>query len=113
MATITTHILDISAGRPAAGVRIELEAAGTGGGFTRIAEGLTDDDGRVKSWSTEPQLASGDYRLRFYVKDYFAGKQTASFYPLVEITFTVGAADEHYHVPLLLSPFGYSTYRGS
>ena len=98
MATLSTHVLDTAAGRPAAGVPVTLfDAAGT-----TLADALTDADGRVGSLGGE--LATGDYRLRFAVD--------GAFYPEVVVAFTI-AADEHHHVPLLLSPYGYSTYRGS
>ena len=98
MATLSTHVLDTAAGRPAAGVPVTLlDAAGT-----TLAEGATDADGRVGSLGGE--LAPGTYRLRFAV--------AGPFYPEVVVAFTI-ATDEHHHVPLLLSPYGYSTYRGS
>ena len=116
MAGITTHILDVSVGRPAGDVLVELEfenPSSGNGSFAKIAQGRTDDDGRVKSWSTEPEMQAGTYRLRFFVQSYFEARKAESFYPLVEITFAVSNPTEHFHVPLLLSPFGYSTYRGS
>ncbi|MGB4778624.1 hydroxyisourate hydrolase [Microbacterium sp.] len=106
MAHLTTHILDATAGTPAAGVSVTLtDAAGA-----VVATGDTDDDGRL---ALGPDvLPAGDYALRFATGTYFAGRSVATFYPRVEIAFTVEAA-AHYHVPLLLSPFAYSTYRGS
>ena len=100
MATLSTHVLDTSRGRPASGVSVVLEAADG----TVLAEGVTDADGRVGSLGGD--LAAGEHRLRFTTSTYSA------FYPEVVVTFLVGD-EEHYHVPLLLSPFGYSTYRGS
>jgi 5-hydroxyisourate hydrolase len=102
MATLSTHILDTAHGRPAAGVPVQLvDASGAG-----LAEGTTDADGRA---SLGGDLAAGRYTLRFDV----AVHQPDGFYPEVAVTFTVSADQDHYHVPLLLSPFGYSTYRGS
>jgi 5-hydroxyisourate hydrolase len=98
MATLSTHVLDTAAGRPAAGVPVTLLDAD---GLT-LAEAVTDEDGRVGSLGGE--LVTGTYRLRFAVD--------GAFYPEVVISFRIGA-DEHHHVPLLLSPYGYSTYRGS
>ena len=105
---ITTHVLDVAKGRPAAGVAVHLERA-TDGGFASLASGVTDDDGRCSTLlSPEHALEAGVYRISFEVGAYQAG-----FYPSVSIDFRVEATDEHYHVPLLLSPYGYSTYRGS
>lgn len=106
MAHLTTHILDATAGTPAAGVDVTLFDAA--GGI--VAAGDTDTDGRL---ALGPDvLPAGEYALRFGVGAYFAGRGVDAFYPRVEISFTVGDA-AHYHVPLLLSPFAYSTYRGS
>lgn len=108
MSHITTHILDASLGRPAADVRVLLE---TGAGDA-VAEGRTNSDGRVGELGPE-RLDPGHYRLRFEVAEYFAASGTPTFYPVVTIDFTVAEAEQHYHVPLLISPFAYSTYRGS
>lgn len=103
---VTTHILDATAGAPAAGVAIVLaDAEGT-----EVARGTTDADGRLGLGPAA--LAPGEYALTFATGAYFAGREVATFYPSVTIRFTVADAP-HYHVPLLLSPFGYSTYRGS
>jgi 5-hydroxyisourate hydrolase len=110
---ITTHVLDTSRGRPAGGVPVVLEA-GAGGGWTPIARAVTDDDGRVKRLVPEGlRLEAGPYRLTFEVSGYFEGRGIAAFYPTIQVIFLVAADQPHYHVPLLLSPFGYSTYRGS
>jgi 5-hydroxyisourate hydrolase len=106
MATLSTHVLDTSLGRPAVGVRVTLESDA---GVT-IGEGATDADGRLPGVGSE--LGAGDYRLRFDTSAYYAQTGVTGFYPEVVVAFTV-AADEHYHVPLLLTPHGYSTYRGS
>ncbi len=107
-APITTHILDTSLGSPASGVKVVLLK-----GSEVIASGLTNEDGRVADWDNSFQLVSTDYTLRFDVAPYFARNNVQSIYSDIEIKFKVGSTDEHYHVPLLLNPFGYSTYRGS
>ena len=108
MSHITTHVLDASTGRPASGVRVSL-ATGDGVG---IAAGVTDERGRVAELGPE-RLEPGAYRLSFATGDYFAASGRETFYPAVSIDFSVADADEHYHVPLLISPFSYSTYRGN
>ncbi|GAB3027815.1 5-hydroxyisourate hydrolase [Nocardioides flavus (ex Wang et al. 2016)] len=105
-ASLSTHVLDTAGGRPAAGVAVRLEA--TDG--TVLAEGVTDTDGRVGALAAD--LPTGDLRLRFDTGAWYAARGEVTFYPEVAVTFTV-AAGEHHHVPLLLSPYGYSTYRGS
>ena len=106
MATLSSHVLDTGAGRPAAGVTVRLESgAGEVLGYAR-----TDVDGRVGSIGDD--LEPGDYRLRFDTGAWFSDAGVEAFYPEVVVTFTI-ASDEHFHVPLLLSRYGYSTYRGS
>jgi len=105
--SLSTHVLDAVLGRPAHGVPVRLEQRGAGG-WTLLAERVTGADGRIADLSTG--LAAGDYRLVFDTGSYL-GPQ--AFYPEVVITFRVEGAGQHYHVPLLLSPFAYSTYRGS
>lgn len=113
MSAITTHILDISRGRPAEGVAISLEVQ-TDAGWQVLGRGETNADGRQASLLPGNfKLAAGVYRLTFHTSDYFAAQGVESFYPEVTISFNVGDATAHYHVPLLVSPFGYSTYRGS
>lgn len=109
---ISTHILDTSRGRPAAGVAVTLLREQPDGGLAVVKTGTTDDDGRVKGL-VEGQPATGLYAIRFGVAEYFTRLGVESFYPSVEVRFVVKSATEHYHVPLLLNPFGYSTYRGS
>ncbi|MBM3464912.1 MAG: hydroxyisourate hydrolase [Armatimonadetes bacterium] len=108
MSGITTHVLDTSRGRPAAGVGITLERQSSDG-FRKISERATNSDGRVPDLMPEP-LEAGLYRLTFETGKYYDG---AGFYPEVRIMFEIKDPTQHYHVPLLLSPFGYSTYRGS
>lgn len=112
MSQITTHILDTSKGGPAPGITVVLYI-GQNDEWDEIARGISNADGRVTNLvEKDIVLQPGIYKLRFETKDYFDKKQVVTFYPYVEIIFDV-TADEHYHVPLLLSPFGYSTYRGS
>lgn len=113
MSQITTHVLDVSLGRPAAEIAVTLEARSTGGRWTEAARGMTDADGRLHDWAAAKSLPAGTYRLRFDTHGYFAARKCASLYPEVVIVFEVRDANEGYHIPLLLSPFGYSTYRGS
>ena len=103
MSTLSTHVLDTAAGTPAAGIAVRLETRGG----ELLGEGVTDADGRVSAIGPE-QLERGAYVLRFDTGLYVQG-----FYPEVVVVFTVADPDEHYHVPVLLSPYGYSTYRGS
>ncbi len=113
MSAITTHILDLSLGKPAGGVPVELSVL-RGSGFAALGAGKTDSDGRLRTLlPADAVLEPGVYRLKFDTKAYFTAQATQGFYPLVEITFEVREAGGHHHVPLLLSPFGYSTYRGS
>ena len=106
MSPITTHVLDTARGVPAAGVPVTLER---GPDWTEVGSGRTGDDGRLAELGSPS--GPGTYRLRFDTAAYFRG--TPAFFPEVTVQFTVERADEHFHVPLLLSPFGYSTYRGS
>jgi len=110
---ITTHVLDTARGAPAAGVGVSLDLK-LGEGWQRVGAGTTDADGRLHSLlPSDHLLAAGIYRLTFASGDYFAALGITGFYPEIQITFVIDSPDQHYHVPLLLSPFGYSTYRGS
>ena len=109
MSTLSTHVLDTALGRPAQGIPVTLERAGD-----VIGSGVTDADGRVRDLHKKTaSLSEGSYRLTFHVADYFAKTHRESFFTEVVVDFHIGDSAEHYHVPLLLSPFGYSTYRGS
>jgi 5-hydroxyisourate hydrolase len=108
---VSTHILDTTRGRPAGGVRVTLEAKGESG-WTAVGSGTTDADGRVKALLVESP-APGTYRITFHVGAYFEGQSVRAFYPEVSITFLVAEGGQHFHVPLLLNPFGFTTYRGS
>ncbi|HTR55876.1 MAG TPA: hydroxyisourate hydrolase [Kofleriaceae bacterium] len=109
---ITTHVLDLAAGKPGRGIAIELERA-EHGVWHLVGGGVTDDDGRLRTLTPAGPVPEGTYRIRFQVGAYFAARQQDAFFPLVEIQFNVTDGTQHYHVPLLLSPFGFSTYRGS
>ena len=109
---VTTHVLDTARGTPAAGIPVRLERV-WGGEPAEIGRASTDADGRVPDIGPE-RLQAGTYRLVFGVAEYFASlDQRDAFFPEVTVTFTVDGEAPHYHVPLLLSPFGYATYRGS
>ncbi len=108
---LTTHILDVSRGLPAPDVRVRLEQ-NIENDWRWISESLTDADGRARLRSAEEAFGIGTYRLTFEVEPYFESLQISAFYPFVQVVFTVHDT-RHHHVPLLLSPFGYSTYRGS
>jgi 5-hydroxyisourate hydrolase len=111
---ITTHVLDTSRGRPAGGVPLRLELETAEGSWEQIGKGSTDSDGRAKDLLAPGfALRSGVYRLVFETETYFAAQKIEGFYREVSIVFTIRDPTHHYHVPLLLSPFGYSTYRGS
>ena len=111
MSKITTHVLDVSLGRPAAGIPVMLEARKQDAGWSAVGKGTTDKDGRVTNLSTDARLNPGTYRLTFETAAYLKGK--SAFFPQVTIIFSVEDVSQHYHIPLLLSPYGYSTYRGS
>jgi 5-hydroxyisourate hydrolase len=114
MSTISTHILDTSRGAPASGVAVSLEMQNTDESWTELSHARTDTDGRVKPFFlVDRPVANGTYRLVFDTEPYFLSLSAACFYPQVSVVFNVDDASQHYHVPLLISPFGYSTYRGS
>lgn len=110
---ISTHVLDLSSGKPAAGVYVLL-ARVADGQRDKLASGVTDSDGRIKNMGRRGvKLGTGVYELTFETGAYFASKGVQSFHPVVTITIELRDTAQHYHVPLLLSPFGYTTYRGS
>jgi 5-hydroxyisourate hydrolase len=115
MTQITTHVLDTSHGRPAAGIAVLLERQAEDESWRTVWRGKTDYDGRIRNVLEfeGPQLAAGIFRLHFETEAYFRSFNIQSFYPYVEVIFNVDDPSQHYHVPLLLSPFTYSTYRGS
>jgi 5-hydroxyisourate hydrolase len=114
MSAITTHVLDISQGCPARGLSVTLERQTTATIWQVIGKGVTDNDGRLRDLlAPDAGLVAGNYRLSFDTETYFVHQQIEGFYTQVVVVFNVRDATQHYHVPLLLSPFGYSTYRGS
>jgi 5-hydroxyisourate hydrolase len=112
MSRITTHVLDIAAGRPAAGVAVTLERALPGDSWQKLGAATTDGNGRANDL-TGSALETGQHRLTFATGAYFAAQGLASFHPNVTVTFEIVDPTQHHHVPLLVAPFGYSTYRGS
>jgi 5-hydroxyisourate hydrolase len=112
MSGITTHVLDTSRGRPASGVRLALHFH-EHGAWKELAHGATDEDGRCKTLTPAVAIAPGRYKIVFETGAYFAAQKVETFYPEVSVIFEVKDGAAHYHVPLLLSPWGYSTYRGS
>lgn len=113
MGRITTHVLDTALGRPAAGMRVDLFRMD--GDDDQVATATTNVDGRVDEPLIEgAAMIDGTYEIRFYAGAYLrANAMESTFLDVIPIRFSVASADEHYHVPLLLSPYGYSTYRGS
>jgi 5-hydroxyisourate hydrolase len=112
MSPITTHVLDTSRGCPAAGLRVELQVR-SGAEWKSIGAGVTDANGRCATLMDEGKLQAGGYRLLFDAGTYFKKQQTETFYSEIPVVFEILRPEAHYHVPLLISPFGYSTYRGS
>ena len=113
MSSISTHILDTACGTPASGVSITLTKH-DGSQWQAIGSGKTNKDGRVPDLCKDhPNLTVGTYKMHFETKPYFATRNDPVFYPYAEVVFIIDQRQQHYHIPLLLSPFGYSTYRGS
>ncbi len=114
MSTISTHILDTSRGKPANGVAVSLESQDHDESWSQLTHAWTDDEGRVKPFFLmEEPLPAGTYRLVFDTEAYFTTQEIACFYPQVCVVFQIAEEPQHYHIPLLISPFGYSTYRGA
>lgn len=109
---LTTHILDMGLGQPAANVRVTVNRQ-TSEGWQTVANGDTNANGRIELWQPNFELQPGIYSLHFATKAYFAKNNEATFFPAVELQFEVLNPTEHYHVPLLLNRFGFTTYRGS
>ena len=113
MSAITTHVLDTALGRPAAGIGVALERRAEDGRWDHVGRGHTDNEGRLRTlYPANQTLQPGVYRLTFDTQKYFDTDDIETFYPEVIVVFETAAGESHYHVPLLLSPFGYSTYRG-
>lgn len=115
MSTVSTHVLDTANGRPAAGVGVTLEVESPEEGWSIIGSGVTNEDGRVQEIAPGGTISPGIYRITFGSSEYWRSMEVESFYPYASIVFEVmpEQAEEHFHVPLLISPWGYSTYRGS
>ncbi len=113
MSPLTTHVLDTARGLPAVGLALRLEARDADGRFAVLASAVTDADGRAPDLVAPGALEAGVYRMIFDTGAWFAGRGEQGFYPEVTVLFEVTEPARHHHVPLLLSPFGYSTYRGS
>ena len=109
---ITTHVLDTAAGKPGRNIAVELERV-EHGQWRLVGGGVTDDDGRLRTLTPQGPVQPGTYRIRFQTGPYFETQKTSGFFPVVEIQFSVVDGAQHYHVPLLLNPYGFSTYRGS
>jgi 5-hydroxyisourate hydrolase len=112
MSPITTHVLDTARGQPAAGLEITLEKK-VDEAFVEIGKGQTNEDGRFPGLMKPGELEVAIYRITFQTGDWFKAQGIQGFYPFVPVIFEITAPEQHYHVPLLLSPFGFSTYRGS
>lgn len=111
---VSTHVLDTTLGKPAVGITVRLERRQPSGNWSVLETGATDQDGRCSQLlPDEAALTTGFYRLVFDTHSYFAEKKVASLYPVVEVTFQVRDGESHFHIPLLLSPNGYTTYRGT
>ena len=114
MKRISTHVLDIAQGKPVKEMPVRLERRETSGNWLILASARTDQDGRCgQLLPDDNRLAAGLYRLAFDTASYFGGQKIEALYPLVEVTFLVQNGEERFHIPLLLSPNGYTTYRGS
>jgi 5-hydroxyisourate hydrolase len=114
MGAITTHVLDTALGRPAAGIAVVLDRHDANGQWAEVGRGHTDNDGRLKTlYPAAAPLPAGVYRLTFDTQRYFESLKAKTFYPEVVVVFETQAGESHYHVPLLLNPFGFTTYRGT
>ena len=110
---LSTHILDLARGKPAADVPVRVDRQNTSGGWLPIASARTDRDGRCGQLLPEGESSPGIYRLIFDTASYFRAPKVTALYPVVEVTFEVREEDARFHIPLLLSPNGYTTYRGN
>ncbi|EAJ2938697.1 hydroxyisourate hydrolase [Campylobacter coli] len=113
---LSTHILDINSGQPASNVKVELYNLDQNRQWVKISEKFTKKNGRIADflpYEKTENRSFGVYKLKFYTKDYHISHKVDSFYPFVEVSFELLKDQKHYHIPITLSPFGYSTYRGS
>jgi len=114
MSVISTHVLDTTRGKPASGISVKLEREDAAGKWQPIGFGQTTEDGRCAQLLPEPAaLSAGTYRLVFDIAKYFTSQDVETLYPFIAIAFSVRNGESHFHIPLLLSPNGYTTYRGS
>jgi len=113
MSRISTHILDLARSGPASGVAVRLEFEDGPGNWRTLDSMHTDNEGRCAHWLANSELSPGVYRLRFEIAGYFAQQNLESLYPFVEVTFRIRGGEANFHIPLLLSPAGYTTYRGT
>lgn len=110
---LSVHVLDLQSGQPSAGIRVTLEQR-AGEQWRELAAGVTNAQGRIAALYPEGKpIAAGEYRIVFQTGEHFARQGKPSFFPRIPVEFNVDNPDQHYHIPLLLSPFGYSTYRGN
>jgi 5-hydroxyisourate hydrolase len=113
MSPITSHVLDTARGTPAAGITVVIEFDQDTDKWIELARAITDANGRIAQFAPDLKtLDVGRYRLRFFTAAYFEALGARAFYPLIDVTVQIDGPTEHYHIPLLLSPFGYTTYRG-
>ncbi|EAK4927110.1 hydroxyisourate hydrolase [Campylobacter coli] len=113
---LSTHILDINSGQPASNVKVELYNLDQNRQWVKISEKFTKKNGRIADflpYEKTENRSFGVYKLKFYTKDYYISHKVDSFYPFIEVSFELLKDQKHYHKPITLSPFGYSTYRGS
>lgn len=113
---LSTHVLDITSGQPAPKVKVELYQLDKNQKWKKISKEFTEANGRIGDllpYEKPENRTSGIYKLKFYTKDYYKSHKIDTFYPFVEVNFELSKEQKHYHVPITLSPFGYSTYRGS
>lgn len=113
---LSVHVLNLQTGQPSPGIRVDLERRGDAGNWQALGSGVTDEQGRIRALvpaAALPQWTAGDYRVVFRTGEFYARQQQASFFPEIPVVIRVDSAKQHYHVPLLLSPFGFSTYRGN
>jgi 5-hydroxyisourate hydrolase len=114
MSPITTHVLDTALGKPAAGIAVIIERGQPADRWGELARGVTDANGRITEFKPSlARLTPGPYRLRFATGQYFSASRVRAFYPEVQVIVHIDDPSQAYHIPLLLSPFGYTTYRGS
>lgn len=113
---LSVHVLDLQTGQPSPGIQVDLERRGDRGEWLPLGSGVTDAQGRIRALvpaAALSQWTAGDYRVIFRTGDFYAKQRLSSFFPEIPVVFRVERAQQHYHVPLLLSPYGFSTYRGN